>query len=106
MEDGGEEIVVAIGGGAKGGAEEGFRVQGSKFRVFPGGVVDEPAEAVGVGVEGEGAGGGATGGIEACDVGFGELAGGEIGDRDIEVKWGCPCEEFCPGGDGCVLEVE
>ncbi len=29
-----------------------------------------------------------------------------IGDRDIEVKWGCPCEEFCPGGDGCVLEVE
>jgi uncharacterized protein YjbI with pentapeptide repeats len=25
---------------------------------------------------------------------------------DIEVKWGCPCEEFCPSGDGCVLEVE
>jgi uncharacterized protein YjbI with pentapeptide repeats len=34
------------------------------------------------------------------------LAGGEIGDLDVEVKWGCPCEEFCPGGDGCVLEVE
>jgi uncharacterized protein YjbI with pentapeptide repeats len=28
------------------------------------------------------------------------------GDRDVAVKWSCPCEEFCPGGDGCVLEVE
>jgi uncharacterized protein YjbI with pentapeptide repeats len=36
----------------------------------------------------------------------GELAGGAIGDLDVEVKWGCPCEEFCPGGDSCVLEVE
>ncbi len=50
---------------------------------------------------GEGAGGGATGGAEAGDVGFGELAGGAIGDRDIEVKWSCPCEEFFPGG-GCL----
>jgi uncharacterized protein YjbI with pentapeptide repeats len=36
----------------------------------------------------------------------GELAGGEIGDLDVEVKWSCPCEEVCPGGDGCVLEIE
>ncbi len=108
-----EEVVVAVGGGAKGGAEEGFTVQGSKFSVVPGGAVDEPAETVGVGVVreasvkqmGEGAGGWATITIETRDVGFGELAGGEIGDRDIEVKWGCPYEEFCPGGDGCVLEV-
>jgi uncharacterized protein YjbI with pentapeptide repeats len=34
------------------------------------------------------------------------LAGGEIGDLNIEVKWSCPCQEFCPGGDSCVLEVE
>jgi hypothetical protein len=39
MEDGGEEVVVAVGFGAKGGAEEGFRVQGSKFSVVPGGAV-------------------------------------------------------------------
>jgi uncharacterized protein YjbI with pentapeptide repeats len=36
----------------------------------------------------------------------GELAGGESGDLDVEVKWGCPCEEFCPGGDGCILEIK
>jgi uncharacterized protein YjbI with pentapeptide repeats len=36
----------------------------------------------------------------------GELAGGEIGDLDVEVKWSCPCEEVCPGGDGCILETE
>jgi Pentapeptide repeats (8 copies) len=113
VEDGGEEVVVAIGGGAKGGAEEGFSVHTSEFRVhtsefsiIPGGAVDEPAEAVGVGVEGEGAGGGETITVEAGDVGFGELASGEIGDLDIEVKWSCPCEEFCPGGDGCILETE
>jgi Pentapeptide repeats (8 copies) len=98
VENGGEEVVVAIGGGAKGGAEEGFRVHTSEFRVLPRAAVDEPAEAVGVGVEGEGAGGGAAEGVEAGDVGFGELASGEIGDLDIEVKWSCPCEEFCPGG--------
>jgi uncharacterized protein YjbI with pentapeptide repeats len=34
------------------------------------------------------------------------LACGAIGDCDVEVKWSSPCEEFCPGGDGCVLEVE
>jgi 2-iminobutanoate/2-iminopropanoate deaminase len=34
------------------------------------------------------------------------LAGGAIGDLDFEVKWGRPCEEFCPGGDCCVLETE
>ncbi len=96
VEDCGEEVVAAIGFGAKGGAEEGFSVQRSEFRVFPWTAVDEPAEAVGVGVEGEGAGGGATGGVEAGDVGFGELAGGEIEDLDIEVKWSCPCQEFCP----------
>jgi hypothetical protein len=78
VEDGGEEVVVAVGGGAEGGAEEGFRVQGSKFRVFPGGAVDEPAEAVGVGVEGEGAGDGAACGVEVGDVGFGKLACREI----------------------------
>jgi hypothetical protein len=55
---------------------------------------------------GEDAGGGETITVAAGDVGFGELASGEIGDLDVEVKWGCPCEEFCPGGDGCVLEVE
>jgi hypothetical protein len=71
----------------------------------------EPAETVGVGVVreasvkqmGEGAGGGAAESVEASDVGFGELACGEIGDLDVEVKWGCPCQEFCPGGDGCVV---
>jgi uncharacterized protein YjbI with pentapeptide repeats len=36
----------------------------------------------------------------------GELAGGESGDLDVEVKWGCPCEEFCPVGDGCILEIK
>jgi Pentapeptide repeats (8 copies) len=45
-------------------------------------------------------------GVEVGDVGFEALAGGAIGDLDVEVKWGCPCEEFCPGGDGCVLETE
>jgi hypothetical protein len=60
----------------------------------------EPAEAVGVGVVreasvkqmGEGAGGGETITVEVGDVGFGELAGGEIGDLDFEVKWSCPCQ--------------
>jgi uncharacterized protein YjbI with pentapeptide repeats len=28
----------------------------------------------------------------------------EVGDLDIEVKWSCPAQEGCPGGDGCVLE--
>ncbi len=39
-------------------------------------------------------------------VGYGELVGGAMGDRDIAVKWGCPCGECCTGGDDCVLEVE
>jgi hypothetical protein len=46
VEDGGEEVVVAIGGGAKGGAEEGFRVQRSKFSVVPGGAVVREACAI------------------------------------------------------------
>jgi uncharacterized protein YjbI with pentapeptide repeats len=45
-----------------------------------------------------------VGGLWCCTIG--ELEGGEIGDRDFEVKWGCPCEKFCSGGGGCVLEVE
>jgi hypothetical protein len=64
------------------------------FAVVPGGGVDVPAEAVGVGVEVEGTGVGAACGVEACDVGFGELACGEICDLDVEVKWSCPLEEF------------
>jgi uncharacterized protein YjbI with pentapeptide repeats len=44
--------------------------------------------------------------VIVCDCSFGELAWGEIGDLDFEVKWSCPCEEFCPGRDGCILEVE
>jgi uncharacterized protein YjbI with pentapeptide repeats len=34
------------------------------------------------------------------------VVGGAIDDLDVEVKWGCPCEEFCLDRDGCVLEVE
>jgi uncharacterized protein YjbI with pentapeptide repeats len=34
------------------------------------------------------------------------LTGGAIGDLDVEVKWGYPCEAFWPGRDGCILEVE
>lgn len=59
----------------------------AEFAVFPGGGVDEPAEAVGVVVEVEGACVGGAVGSEACDDGFGELACGEIGDFDVEVKW-------------------
>ncbi len=55
-------------------------------------------------VEGEGACGGEAVG-EVGDGGFGELAGGEIGDLDVEVKWGCGLEQLCPGGDCCVWEV-
>jgi hypothetical protein len=46
---------------------------------------------------------GAIAAVDEVKGAFGELAGGEIGDLDFEVKWGCPCEEFCPGGDGCVV---
>jgi hypothetical protein len=62
------------------------------FGVVPGGGVDVPAEAVGVGVEGAGVG--AACGVEACDGGFGKLVCGEIGDLNVEVKWRWPLEEF------------
>ncbi len=96
VEDGGEEVVVTVGGaicgGAVGSVGEGLAV----FGVVPGGGIDVPTEAVGVGVgvEDEGAGVGAACGVEACDSGFGELACGEIYDLDVEVKWSCPLEEF------------
>lgn len=64
------------------------------FGVAPGGGVDEPAEAVGVGVEKEGSGVGGAVIREACDLGFGELSCGEISDLNVEVKWSCPLEEF------------
>jgi hypothetical protein len=59
----------AVGGGAVGGGCEGL----AEFGVIPGGGVDEPAEAVGVGVEIQGAVV-----AELGDLGFGELACGEI----------------------------
>jgi hypothetical protein len=42
----------------------------------------------------------------ADDVGCGELASGEIGDLDVEVKWDCPCKELYPGEYCCILEIE
>lgn len=33
------------------------------------------------------------------------MAGEEIGDLDVEVKWSGVLEELEPGGNGCVLEV-
>jgi hypothetical protein len=78
VEEGGEEVVVVVGeaiwGGAVGSVGEGL----GEFGVVPGGGVDEPAKAVGVGVEGAGVG-------ATC---------GEICDLDVEVKWRWPLEEF------------
>jgi hypothetical protein len=76
-----------------------------EFAVLPGGGVDEPAEVVAVVVEEQSTGvGGAVGG-KACELGFGELTCGEIGDGDVEVKWsGSSGQEAGPGRDGCVLE--
>ncbi len=87
VEEGGEEVVVAggeaIGGGAVGGVGEGL----AEFAFVPRGGVDEPAEAVGVGVEVEGATCGGAVVAELGDLRFGELACGEICDPDVEVKW-------------------
>ena len=76
VEEGGEEVVVAVGGTIGGGAVGGVGEGCAEFAIFPGGGVDKPAEAVGVDVEVEGAGVGAACGVVACDVGFGELACG------------------------------
>jgi hypothetical protein len=92
VEEGGEEVVVAVGEAIGGGAVGGVGEDWAVFAVVPGGGVDVPAEAVGVGVEGAGVG--AACGIEACDGGFGELACRKIYDLDVEVKWSCSLEEF------------
>ena len=60
VEDRGEQIVVSVGIGARGGGGGVVRGLDAEFGVFPGGGVDEPAEAVTVEVKGEGAGIGAT----------------------------------------------
>jgi len=78
VEDCGEEVVAAVGGGAGGGAEEGVGLGEVEFGVFPGGFVDEPAEAVAIVVEGEGSATRKAVGAEVGEGGFGELAGGEI----------------------------
>ena len=51
---------------------------GGKFAIIFWGGVDEPAGAVAVDVEGEGAGVGTVVGVVSGDGGFGELSGGEI----------------------------
>jgi hypothetical protein len=61
-----------------------------------GGGVDVPAEAVGVGVEVEGACVGATCGVEAHDIGFGELTCEEICDLDVAGE--LRSEGMCPRG--------
>jgi hypothetical protein len=66
VENCGEEVVFAGGcacGGAVGGGAEGL----VEFGVVVGGGVDEPAESVTVGVEGEGAGVGAIVGVVSGD---------------------------------------
>ncbi len=70
VQDGGEEVVFA-GGCACGGTVGGIAECLVEFSVVFGGGVDEPAEAVAVGVEGEGAGVGATVGVVSGDGAFG-----------------------------------
>ena len=48
VEEGGEEVVVAVGEAIGGGAVGGVGKGGGEFGVVPGGGVDVPAEAVGV----------------------------------------------------------
>ena len=43
VQNGGEEVVMSVGGGAWGRLEGGFCSLSGEFGVFPGGVVDEPA---------------------------------------------------------------
>jgi hypothetical protein len=85
VEDGGEKVVFACGcacGGTVGGGTEGL----VEFDAVVGGSVDEPAESVAVGVEGEGTGVRAIVGVVSGDGAFGELSGGEICDVECEVE--------------------
>jgi hypothetical protein len=69
VEDGGEEVVFTGGWAVRGGLEVG--VCSGEFAIVLWGGVDEPADSVGIVVDGDGGGVGATVGVVACDGCFG-----------------------------------
>ena len=69
VEDGGEEVVFTGGCAVGGGLEVG--VCSGKFAIIRWGAIEEPTNSVGIGVDADGGGVGATEVVVACDGGFG-----------------------------------
>jgi hypothetical protein len=103
VEDGGEEVVFTGGWAVGGGLEVG--VCSGEFGIILWGSVDEPADSVGIVVDGDGGGFGGAVGVVADDGAFGQLSGGEVGDVEVYTN-GCGSVKLSiPDTDSSIINI-